>query len=888
MTPSVNRASEVWQEIKPYAMQDLKAMQSGAKIIASSSGYQIVLYAQKTRYYDGDSSGLDAAIAAAETGDTISLPTITIGGDHTVPAGVSLIGIDRNRSILTGQITLSENAHLNKVSVVRSASSGTLTGVILSGDNARVYNCVVDITNNGGDATGVYCNSGVSGYVDDCVVSATASGNGYGCYVNTAYLYIQAGRISGSTSETYGTSVIYHLSGMESAFLDTGSIAWSYHAASETFEAIVLPGGVDHDQLLNFVANEHVNHGGISIIAGNGLTGGGDILANRTLAVGAGNGISVAADAVAVDLTYSFVWTNKHTFQDDLTAYDIYARNLQTRHIFPEDTDTYDLGSSVKLWRKGYLSEMDALLFAQNTISLLGGWLMVTKGEGTFVGNVADSDTSIDFGQAMTVGDFVLCRAAGKVEYFEIGSVVTGTTYNVTRNLDGSGANDWAAGTPYAVLGSSGDGRVELNAYDSPRIQLVQQGATYNAQNELMRIGDLNGGWGYGSSIYGMAIGKYGTGLPNLTMDATNGLRIRSGADDIMQFDVSGNALITNKIKLPGVNSALTIGSTPPTAADAGTGIWIDRTGLYGLLSDVYQVKIDAATGYLVAGQGDVILDANGISIYIEEISYSPNKIKFLKKTEDTEIFEITAYYVPPEPDPSGLAQGNIHLDAEDISNILNIGTVTRGDSYLQSSAILYATQTKIGYPMKYSRIAIEVDGYGAENIFLQSNNIRLSRYLADSGEAACIVTIVGTLRLGADALQKYYGGSYRTGYLFVPLTTPLTSTSWDGDARSTTAKTLIDLSAVFGVPAGVKAVSARLEARDSGSSGIVSYFGISPNNVASNLAGRVWLEGVPNDSRRAETFVCPCDVNGDIYYQINATGTGTLDAWLEIWGYWI
>ena len=31
----------------------------------------------------------------------------------------------------------------------------------------------------------------------------------------------------------------------------------------------------------------------------------------------------------------------------------------------------------------------------------------------------------------------------------------------------------------------------------------------------------------------------------------------------------------------------------------------------------------------------------------------------------------------------------------------------------------------------------------------------------------------------------------------FVPLTTPLTSTSWDGDARSTTAKTKIDLSAV-------------------------------------------------------------------------------------------
>jgi hypothetical protein len=38
-----------------------------------------------------------------------------------------------------------------------------------------------------------------------------------------------------------------------------------------------------------------------TITAGDGLTGGGDLSANRTLAVGAGDGISVAADSVAVD-----------------------------------------------------------------------------------------------------------------------------------------------------------------------------------------------------------------------------------------------------------------------------------------------------------------------------------------------------------------------------------------------------------------------------------------------------------------------------------------------------------------------------------------------------------------------------------------------------------
>jgi len=40
---------------------------------------------------------------------------------------------------------------------------------------------------------------------------------------------------------------------------------------------------VDHDLLINFLADEHINHTLVSIIAGDGLSGGGDISADRTL-----------------------------------------------------------------------------------------------------------------------------------------------------------------------------------------------------------------------------------------------------------------------------------------------------------------------------------------------------------------------------------------------------------------------------------------------------------------------------------------------------------------------------------------------------------------------------------------------------------------------------
>ena len=46
-----------------------------------------------------------------------------------------------------------------------------------------------------------------------------------------------------------------------------------------------------HDNLSGFVANEHIDHSTVSVIAGDGLTGGGTIAANRTLNIGEGTGV---------------------------------------------------------------------------------------------------------------------------------------------------------------------------------------------------------------------------------------------------------------------------------------------------------------------------------------------------------------------------------------------------------------------------------------------------------------------------------------------------------------------------------------------------------------------------------------------------------------------
>ena len=101
--------------------------------------------------------------------------------------------------------------------------------------------------------------------------------------------------------------------------LGTSSKKWrNLHVVSGTIDDITLPGSnivsssqqisdygvflefngdnvvsgsiqIDHDQTTNFVSNEHINHSSVSIIAGDGMSGGGNILTSKTLTLNTGS-----------------------------------------------------------------------------------------------------------------------------------------------------------------------------------------------------------------------------------------------------------------------------------------------------------------------------------------------------------------------------------------------------------------------------------------------------------------------------------------------------------------------------------------------------------------------------------------------------------------------
>lgn len=99
-------------------------------------------------------------------------------------------------------------------------------------------------------------------------------------------------------------------------------------------------------------------------------------------------------------------------------------------------------------------------------------------------------------------------------------------------------------------------------------------------------------------------------------------------ANSIAGWTISSTKISSTGIDLhSGASAALAFGSTPPTSASAGTGIWLDRTGLYGLASNVAQAQFNATSGKLTGGAGAVILDVDGITI--EPGSNKKNKIKW-------------------------------------------------------------------------------------------------------------------------------------------------------------------------------------------------------------------------------------------------------------------
>lgn len=340
----------------------------------------------------------------------------------------------------------------------------------------------------------------------------------------------------------------------------------------------------------------------------------------------------VASDTVAkeIDALILALETHKNSTDHDSvahtwTALNKFLQTVEVNGVLPVVGDTSDIGSATQPFRKGFFSELSTLLFKKENVLVMEGSLVLTKQSGKFEAEVLSTDTMIDFGQAITPGDFLLLRAENKMEYMQVGSLVSGTTYNVTRDLDGSGANDWGAGSVYFVRGHAGDGWLELTANSEQRLSVFLQGSTWNQSTEVARIGKLDGWQTSGLEGYGLALGNQSLNETMTFADKTNKLKlsgeVNANSGSLNELDVIGTLEIGTggDIQIGNVASSnIRLMSDKIIGDLGGSGnvqfILGNLNGYYGMSTDTWGLGVglaDLSQSYIKFANNNLLIKAS-------------------------------------------------------------------------------------------------------------------------------------------------------------------------------------------------------------------------------------------------------------------------------------
>lgn len=640
------------------------------------------------------------------------------------------------------------------------------------------------------------------------------------------------------------------------------------------------------------------------VIAGNGLTGGGTLTADATLNVGAGTGISVAADTVGINLGASLTWTATQTF----------------RTILPSASNTYDLGSTGQRWKSIFGNNLEVAILAEQIQTMVGGWFTVGKDQGTLAAAVATAATQINFGKAMTVGHVVLIRgkdqaSAYKLEYVLVGSLVSGTTYNVTRDVGADNVTDpaWPADTGFLVLGASGDGRIELNAYDTPRVQVIKRTGAGGATNEieLVRIGDLTGWQAAGLTDYGWVVGNYATnqyayytpaagmvvrGTINVsagsilgTLDIDEGGKITSGPLTIDKYNFAGMFGTSIWTSYSGEEAE------PATLLTASSELILGEDTVQLARIDnptmILENYLTSSSGWTTSGWSSSSFGGSGFTGSINGISYPEGTIyRQISATVGTRYKLI----VRAKQTAGGSLQAVAYINFYNASNALLSTSAfnlayTRYSDYLSFRAISGAAPATTSYMRVY--IAFQKEAPDGDATILL-NHVWV---LAVSGSVLTMSdTAIGMSK--PVSVEGYVDGSsaYRRGgtegYIYVPVTPfnprDTLGNTWSAAARSAGGY-VFDLQGTGNsLPAGIKAVYALIGSQWSAANA-GNYLSLRPNGGVTIDIGII-CRGYTAAMFYDAAGVVHVDANGDIQANLAiASGSHTL-AQIIILGYFI
>ena len=467
-----------------------------------------------------------------------------------------------------------------------------------------------------------------------------------------------------------------------------------------------------HDNLSGFVANEHIDHSGVSITAGAGLTGGGDITATRDIAVGAGTGVTVNADDIAIgqdvatnaDVTFNSVTADiigdirgatKFQAKADVALNKGDAVYISGVSGTTPTVDIADANDSAKMPSFGLAASSVSINASVEIITF--GTLAGLNTSGFSVGDILFISTNGTSGNTLTAtaptGESSLIQNIGIVQrsHASAGSIKVGGAgrTNATPNLDdgdifiGNGSNQAVSASLNTKIEDYLDGGTSTANFDTISVDGAEITATPAELNVLDGItsttAELNYTDGVTSNIQTQLDAKAPLASPAFTGTAT-GVNLTLSGD--LTVNGSTTTLDTTNLAVEDNLMELNAGVTS-NANDSGFLIERGTTGdnaifMWDESADKFTLGTTTATGTTT---GDITLSSTGTLV----ANVEGNVTGAVTGNADTATTLATARNFSLTGDVTAGAvsfdgSGNVALSTTIAANSVALGTDTTGN----------------------------------------------------------------------------------------------------------------------------------------------------------------------------------------------------------------